>query len=215
MLVRRQAGDTLIEVLLAIAIFSAIVIGAIAIMNQGISSAQNALEINLVRNQIDTQAELLRHLNNAKLTSIGRNTTTNSQEWDQLAGRADPAAQSYDLISVFNCNGVANCRTNSSQVRPCEPASLPDHAFFIDPKSGLVQGKERIEASETFAQIQTGTGAVSSLSNMIWIQAVNGGGDALSLTRYYDFHVRACWDSPGSGGGLMKLGTIVRLYVPR
>ena len=71
----RQRGDTLIEVLFAVSIFSAIVVGTIIIMNQGISSAQNALEINLVRNQIDTQAELLRHLNNAKLTSLGRNTT--------------------------------------------------------------------------------------------------------------------------------------------
>lgn len=83
----RQRGDTLIEVLFAVSIFAAIMVGTIVIMNQGIASAQNALEINLVRNQIDTQAELLRHLNNAKLTSIGRNGTNESAEWDNLVGQ--------------------------------------------------------------------------------------------------------------------------------
>lgn len=213
----KQAGDTLIEVLLAIAIFSAVVIGAIVIMNQGIASAQNALEINLVRNQIDTQAELLRHLNGAKLTSIGRNATAESREWDRLTDlsrQGGQQAQDYGLIGVFDCDGVANCRTNSSEIRPCHPDSLPANAFFIDPKDGAVSGRDRIAPATTFAQVQTGSTMPTSLSNMIWIQGVPGSNDSLGLTHYYDFHVRACWDSPGAGGGLMKLGTIVRLYVP-
>lgn len=251
MLVRlRERGDTLIEVLFAVSIFSAVVVGTIVIMNQGIASAQQALEINLVRNQIDTQAELLRHLNNAKLTALGRNATGDSAEWDGIVAKAGTTAADYGLISVFECTSdIDNCAPDAAgadATRPCEPASLPNNAFFINPKTGamvekndLVGGGSAFRPAVVFSQVQSTekytaqtVGEVTSVvessnpdmvSTMLWIQPVssandpNGGtlgGSALTLTKYYDFHIRACWDSPASGGGLMKLGTIVRLYVP-
>lgn len=202
MLKRHQTGDTLIEVLFAVSIFSAVVVGTILIMNQGISSAQNALEINLVRNQIDTQAELLRHLNNAKLTSIGRNATTESAEWDKAVHAPSVEADAYDNIKTYE---------------ECIPANLPNNAFFIDPKTGTIQTSSRITNTVTFAQVQTG--GTQPISNMLWIQPVSSSNDnsdtSLTLTQYYDFHIRACWDAPGARGGVMKLGTIVRLYVPK
>lgn len=241
----REQGDTLIEVLFAVSIFSAVVVGTIVIMNQGIASAQQALEINLVRNQIDTQAELLRHLNNAKLTAIGRNATSDSAEWDRIVAKANPTATDYNLIRVFECaSDDENCAadaTGADATRPCEPASLPNNAFFINPKTGLmvekddlVGGGSAFRPSVVFSQIQSTEKYVSEtigettsivessnpemVSTMLWIQPVSSQNDtsdsSLTLTRYYDFHVRACWDSPTSGGGLMKLGTIVRLYVP-
>lgn len=217
----RQRGDTLIEVLFAVSIFAAVMVGTIVIMNQGISSAQNALEINLVRNQIDTQAELLRHLNNAKLTSIGRNGTNESAEWDNLVGQGtssgnasyqpSPEVDPYDQIETF---------------ADCKPSQLPNNAFFLNPKptatsgDNYVQRKNKIVEASVFAQVQPGDTANSlPLANMIWVQPVASTRDSsnalLPLTNYYDFHIRACWDSPGAGGGVMKLGTIVRLYVPR
>lgn len=218
----RQRGDTLIEVLFAVSIFAAIMVGTIVIMNQGIASAQNALEINLVRNQIDTQAELLRHLNNAKLTSIGRNGTNESAEWDNLVGQGSskgnasyqPSAEAdpYDQIESF---------------ADCKPDQLPGNAFFLNPKpsssgdDNYVQRKAKIVEANVFAQVQPGeTASALPVANMLWIQPVASTRDSssntlLPLTDYYDFHIRACWDSPGAGGGVMKLGTIVRLYVPK
>lgn len=207
---RRQRGDTLIEVLFAVSIFSAVAVGTIVIMNQGIASAQNALEINLVRNQIDTQAELLRHLNNAKLTAIGRNSTDDSAEWDKAVGRGSESgnaahqpsqeADEYDAIRTFE---------------ECTPDNLPTNAFFVDPTNGQIS--RNFTGAATFSQIQTPEGLPAE-SNMLWVQPVSSDLDTsrsrLTLTKYYDFHIRACWDSPGAGGGVMKLGTIVRLYVP-
>lgn len=200
---RNQQGDTLIEVLFAIAIFSAVAVGSVVIMNQGIASAQTSLEINLVRNQIDTQAELLRHMNDAKLTSIGRHGSFFTQRWDDAVRYAvNGGAQDYDAISSFD---------------DCKPEKLPAHAFFVDPKSGQI-----VEAStttynqpSTFAQIQlSDTPGVASVSDMIWIQAVTPATDTtLENTKSYDFHIRACWQSPGDSN-VMKLGTIVRLYAP-
>lgn len=217
----RQRGDTLIEVLFAVSIFAAVMVGTIVIMNQGIASAQNALEINLVRNQIDTQAELLRHLNNAKLTSIGRDGTNESAEWDKLVGQGastgntsyqpSTEADPYDQIGSF---------------ADCQPDQLPNNAFFLNPKptggsgDNYVQRKDKIVEANVFAQVQPGDDSNDlPVANMLWIQPVASTRDSsntlLPLTNYYDFHIRACWDSPGAGGGVMKLGTIVRLYVPK
>ncbi len=205
MLKRPQSGDTLIEVLLAVAIFSVIVLSTMGIMSQGISQAQASLETTLVRNQIDTQAELLRHLNAAKLTSIGRNANDFSVQWDAAIAQVKPQASNYDEISAFE---------------DCTPDRLSG-AFYIHPETGRVI-TTNFEPVETFAQVYVDraldatTGEPLSRSQMLWVEAVRvmDNDDVLDLTNEYDFHIRACWDSPASKG-LMKIGTIVRLYVPK
>lgn len=208
-----ERGDTLIEVMLAFSILSAVIVGTFIIMNQGIATAQNSLEINLVRNQVDTQAELLRHLNNGKLTSIGRASNEVANQWDQAVVGAAPGiegAQDYDYIDT---------------IEKCTPSELPNRVFFIDPRTGKVIRKSdaasgvKFRDSVTFAQIQEDPSLGESVSNMLWVEAVQspspGIGNRLHLTRYYDFHIRACWEGSGPDTGLLKLGTIVRLYVPR
>lgn len=56
----KSSGDTIIEVILAVAVFSMVAVGAITVMNNGISVSQRSLETSLVRQQIDAQAEMLR-----------------------------------------------------------------------------------------------------------------------------------------------------------
>lgn len=53
-------GDTIIEVLLAVTLFSVIAVSSMSLMNKGVSIAQQSLETTLVRQQIDGQAEMLR-----------------------------------------------------------------------------------------------------------------------------------------------------------
>lgn len=214
----RERGDTLIEVLFAVSIFSAVAVGTIVIMNQGIASAQQALEINLVRNQIDTQAELLRHLNNAKLTSLGRNDTDESKEWDKAVGQG--AGGSYQPSATAASYGAI------AKFEDCKPGSLPVNAFFVNPATGKVIRQADVPGNafretQTFAQVQALPGATPPtqyISNMLWVEPVSSTRDTSTYTLdragYYDFHIRACWESPGAGGGVMKLGTIVRLYVP-
>src|SRR5690606_13346477 len=62
---QRQRGDTIIEVMFAIVIFSFITISSLAIMNQGIATGEKALEITLVRQQVNAQAEALRYVHDA------------------------------------------------------------------------------------------------------------------------------------------------------
>lgn len=219
---RFSQGDTLIEVLLAITIFSAAAVGAIYIMNRGISTEQQSLEITQVRNQINNQAELLRHLNNLAITASGRVTASGGSatledssvaaQWYKAIGRSTEGAPSFDTIqSLDDCH-------------PSKIASNTTKPFFINTKTGQVVpinegGYEAIfKPTEIYAQVRGADDSTDAQwSEMVWIYAVNTGPTAAGRPslkgNFYDFHIRACWESP-EGGKAQKLGTIVRLYAP-
>lgn len=140
---------------------------------------------------------------------LGRNQTDDSIQWDNAVAHASPQAWDYDAISSFE---------------QCTPGNhdFPSSAFFINPETGKVEmGQGNFVQPSTFSQIipasVTGT---TTKSAMLWVQAVQNNtataqnSAQLKNTRFYDFHIRACWDSAGANAPVMKLGTIVRLYVP-
>ncbi len=55
-----KRGDTMIEVMLSITIFSVIAVLSVNLMNNGLNTAQSTLEYEMARNEIDAQAEALR-----------------------------------------------------------------------------------------------------------------------------------------------------------
>lgn len=235
----RRAGDTLIEVLFSITVFSAVAIGAAAIMTQGMAVAQNSLEINLVRNAIDSQAELLRYLQNAKLTTIGRGTAGTTSDdtdimrlasiWDNIVGNGAADSLIVDGAADFNkLETFEQCRFDASLAdQPLvrrQPADL-SKIFYLDTRDASIvkfgDDPSRFKGSEIYAQIRQPSevdlaAGAQSWSEMVWIQAVQSSGvDRLSETVAYDFHIRACWEASGPNLDMLKLGTIVRLYVPR
>src|SRR5674476_81397 len=86
-------GDTLVEVLFATAVFSLVAVGCLSIMNQGAATAQRALEITLVRNEIDAQAETLRFLNASYIQAYQSGITsypnTPADEWHSIKAMAN------------------------------------------------------------------------------------------------------------------------------
>ena len=252
---RSRRGDTIIEVLLAISIFSLVSLGAIFVMNRGIATTQESLEVNLVRNQIDSQAELLRHFNAAYLVSAGRTGITDEEIKKADNDGKGPAAQ-WITIQGLAATQADTFTENIPDESACRPGSLgggaaaipafnkaantPGVAFFIDPTTGLVRSNPVADFRTPGLQAKISLKDPSmphdptsnpNMSSMLWIQAVRvapvGGGadiegrDKLkstvpgrSLSDFYDFHIRACWSSP-RGNGVMTLGTIVRLYVPK
>lgn len=60
-----KRGDTFIEVMFAIAVFSLVAVISIAMMNAGIASGERSLELVTARNEINAQAEALRFVHNA------------------------------------------------------------------------------------------------------------------------------------------------------
>ncbi len=205
---RYSRGDTLIEVLFAITIFSLVAVGGISIMNQGTATSQRALEITLVRQQIDAQAEALRFLNSSYVSSYQSGVTypanTPPGQWQLMEN---------DIIA----NGAANASEFGVGVSSC-PA-LPQGSFIINAKNAtyVSPSEGKIDVAQTFSQLRyDGTDQLVSAEG-IWVEAVRSPvilGNNQSNTGYIDFHIRACWDSPGQSVPV-TIGTIVRLYEPR
>ena len=77
-----KRGDTIIEVTIAISVFSLVSILSIQLMDRDIAIIQGALEIEMARNEIDAQAEALRYIQNAYLSE--RELATGKREYQAL-----------------------------------------------------------------------------------------------------------------------------------
>lgn len=195
-----ERGDTLIEVIFAVTIFALVAVSSLSIMNQGVATAERALEITLVRQQMDAQAEALRYLHDTQLVAAPSATS----DWtDLVATYGQSSASSYGSLNGGKCtipNGsgykafILNART--AQVSQSAPTTTPPTGYSLPPYPQVIYNAD--------SSIQKAYG--------LWVEAVPS--SPLTLTRFVDFHIRACWDGPGSPVP-MTLGTIVRLYDPR
>lgn len=189
-----QRGDTLVEVLFAVTIFSFVAVGGMAIMNQGTSSAQRSLELTLVREEIDSQAETLRFIHDSYIAAYPNVTTGPGLQW----------------ISIVNTKAVSQ----ASAFGNCTP---PSSAFVVNTKTAVLEGSAKMTNDvATYSRLRFASPTSTSLTMAegIWIEADRSGVVSGAPTGYIDFHIRACWSSVGQQQP-MTLGTIVRLYEPR
>lgn len=185
---RSSRGDTIIEVLLAITVFSLVSIATMTIMNQGTNAAQRALEITHVRQEIDAQAEALRAAQQA--AAIGSSTA-----WDQIAQHGNTGEYNNDTTCPRSLGDVSG--TFIMDARTAQPYTAN---WLEDINSST---------SPPYAQVLYDTGSPKSYG--IWIErAFTEGGNLPDL---YTFTVNACWQGAGLDHPL-KLETVVRLYDP-
>lgn len=193
-------GDTLIEVLFAIMVFSLVAVSSMSIMNQGTATAQTALEITLVRQGIDAQAETLRFLHASYIasdkTSVPAVPPIPADQWSGISAQAS----SFTSVSAFGT---------------CSP---PSNSFILNNRTAEfvkpIRGNAPIDAI-TFSQVVYEANIFKEAQG-IWIEAIKvtfPPGTNQDKVGYIDFHIRACWDSPGRSVPV-TLGTIVRLYEP-
>jgi type II secretory pathway pseudopilin PulG len=209
MLIRRlkMTGDTLIEVLFAVSVFSLVAVSGLAVMNQGSSSSERALEITLVREQMDGQAKTLRFLNSSYVAAFRAGTTyassTAAYQWAQMSAYIS----AYPILNLTTLGG-SSC-----------PTSYLKGSFILNTQEGTFIDPSKnagvLIPAKTFSQVNYTSSAVSS-SEGIWIEAIRSSSSAANQSNigYIDFHILSCWDSPGQAVPV-TLGTIVRLYEPR
>ena len=204
--VRLERGDTLIEVLFAFTILSLVVVGAMAIMNQGTNASQRALETTVVRQEIDSQATTLRFLHGAYVSAY---RTDGAYPEDTPAGQWKLMADSLTATSASAFDG-------GSAVCPSPP---PGSFILNGAQAKYISGNSVILTPATaYAQVNYDDSSGELLqSEGIWIEGIRSAqsGDANAQNaRFIDFHIRGCWNNPGQGPA-MTIGTIVRLYEPR
>ena len=65
---KSRRGDTIIEVTIALAVFTIIAVISMGLMDRNLSAIQSTLELNMARNEIDAQAEAIRFIHNSFLS---------------------------------------------------------------------------------------------------------------------------------------------------
>jgi type II secretory pathway pseudopilin PulG len=212
----RERGDTLIEVLFAVSVFSFVVVGALTIMNQGTAASQRAVEITLVRQQIDAQAETLRFMHDSYVAVYQPGTDFNLTDRDSSGGlKTSPAEEWYKLRQYIRQVNLSNDDYDNGSC----PVSPLTGSFVVDSRNvRFISTPDSLQpAGTSFAQVAYGADGSFTAAQGLWIRAISSGtsGDpSQSNVGYIDFHIRGCWDSSGLPVPL-TLGTIVRLYEPR
>lgn len=190
MSLNRSRGDTLIEVLLAVTIFSMVSVVSVAAMNRSSATAERALEITLVKQQIDSQAEELR-----------------------AAQQAAPSAPN-PATSPWASIKAANDITTPTVIDDTCP-NPPSGSFYMIPTGSAGGGfPERTNFTTRFVNMSSPTAppyaqVAVDRSYGIWVEK-----DTTTTSGFrnvYTFTVRACWYSVGLNAP-MQLDTTVRLY---
>lgn len=193
-----QRGDTLVEVMVSIAVLGLIVVGSMAIMNKSSGDMLNAVERTEVRTSINSQTEMLNFLRNefmnASQGAVGANPTL-AQLWTDMKLLAQD--------SSVDVSGPCRDFPNGSRT----PGSTRPGSFYLtlDAATG-VKLSEYTKASG--ASEGTNFDGRAIVGNGLWIDAVKSPSGGVEYT---DFYVKACW-APVGGGIVSQSSTIVRLY---
>ncbi|PID32563.1 hypothetical protein CR956_01815 [Candidatus Saccharibacteria bacterium] len=189
-MLRRQRGDTIVEVAVAFAIFGMLIVVVSIMMSRGMSVAQESLETTLVSEQLDNQSEML---------TFVRDT--------------DPSLWS-DIKSSANSNPPITV----SQIMSSDCDNPPSGSFFLTTEA--VGGKEVIKkkqaASPDYSKPFTYSQVESGRSQGIWVEVrrAEGSSDVGMTDKVdaYDMYIRSCWYPPGAEDKPKTVGTVVRLY---
>jgi type II secretory pathway pseudopilin PulG len=234
-----KKGDTLIEVTLAVGIFSLVAIAVVAVVNSSTSGAQSSLETTLARAEIDSQAEALRFIQASYVNSGTANkaTATNKYKtlWQNITSRAaEPTArldynpsscqELYDVSSASilkqNSTFIINPRKlGSDDVDSIVLPAIANSALF-----NIASTYPRIiyEGSTTGDLLSEGNNIITRIEGL-YIMAVKGpetmvvpeGGNTAAKTAsaYFDFYIRSCWYAPGANTP-STISTVIRLHNP-
>jgi hypothetical protein len=197
-MLKKQQGDTIVEVLFATATAALLIVVTLVIMNRNLAQIQIGVETTFVRQAIDSQAEVLSYMRD-QYNDNPSATTGIPKLWKDMVSGAYTQTQATPF-------GVCQPGDNGS-----ETGEAAGKAFFIKPNptteaEGGAVDINNIALSNSLALSQT----YAQPGQGLWIESVNPNFGA-STIRYVDFHIRACWDPPFNGPKA-TLGTIVRLY---
>ncbi len=238
-----KSGDTLIEVTLAIGIFSLIAVAVVSVVSSSTSSAQVALEFTLTREEVDAQAEALRFIQssyvNSKVYSEDAENSDYTDIWHTITAHAKAKGSVTDDILKFHpstCDEIYAENNLSNQgafiINTRKLSSLDTKEVVLYAKDTKV-----FYPSTTYPHLIFGMSAdddpllegdmdsdnsltraegvhVIAIKDPDSTYIVDGDDQHVNkVAAYYDFYIRACWYGPGAERPT-TLSTVIRLYDP-
>lgn len=183
-MMRREGGDTLIEVLLGIAILSVVIVSTVTLMSFGTGQSQTALEHSQVRAELKGQASMLEYLR------------------DQYIATDHSASGPSGVWKTILASYVTNLAAGVPEPSETDTCAKSNHKFYLS------QGVVNPLATPA---ISTAIGIATTYAKPgqgVWVDAYRPGG---VTPVYIDFIVKACWNSLSSKVDQQE-ATIVRLY---
>ena len=222
-----RRGDTIIELLFALSIFSLVAILSITVMNLGVSIAEANLELNMARNEVDAQAEAIRFIQNSYLVERELATKPYEPLWSKIEEIANKNTEviALDSISSSSCEQFFDTYKSKGFVvntRTINPEKVGDTIKTGDAISAATLGARLIYNSDEQALNQdTGTGLTRSEGIIVIpVKSRDHKDDGSTYNpinntnpQFYDFHIYTCWNSPQNNRPTTT-GTILRLYNP-
>lgn len=223
-----KSGDTIIEVIFAITIFCLVAVLSVGMMNEGLRNSESALEITVVRNEINAQAETLRYIHSNYVAEKGREEIGKySKIWEKIVNKAIDGDEvpEYPIASCVNDNFVNDDDTDEITNRN----KFIINARTLDADKTVITTSSRFTAAPVFSRLVYTDS--SSSSEEVTANSINDNQSATILARaegiwdivaagptksnpeYYDFYIRSCWYTPGSTTPT-TIGTVIRLSNP-
>ncbi len=129
-----KPGDTIIEVALSVAVFAAVALFSVNMMNSGLNKIQRTLETTMARTAIDSQTEALRFIHNNYLAerNFADSTAQFQRIWEQLkeASRNPRDIKDGDVVNSFDVNSYTSC----DQIYSSQGQIQQYKAFVINPR---------------------------------------------------------------------------------
>ena len=230
---KTRRGDTIIEILFALSIFSLVAILSVTVRNIGVSIAEANLELNMARNEVDAQAEAIRFIQNSYLVERELVDKPYEDLWEKIREVADKNDDTYPVPSLSDIN---SCETflkenithgfivNTRKIAPESPKdtiktnlndNFEDEANnYIFPATlgaRLIYNTEKKEGGEDSALNEDNGSDLVRSEGIIVIPIKST--DSKKTPQFYDFHIYTCWISPQNSRPTTT-GTILRLYNP-
>lgn len=233
-----KKGDTLIEVTLAVGIFSMIAIAIVAVMSNGVANAQTALESTLTREEIDSQAEALRFIHSSYIANVNNTDNRYRALWDAIVNNAIDLEGAEGSISDQLLLQYSPTRCEDLYDQDTE-SSIGNSVFIIntrnlgnDNNNDIIitrnsDNNSLFRPASTYPRLvyQNSDGRLvgdeeSSLFSAegIYILAVKDNnttsfGGVENESAFYDFYIRTCWYGHKTSDA-STISTVIRLYNP-
>ena len=239
-----KKGDTLVEVALAIGIFSMVAIAVVSVVNSSTSSAQSALEVTITREEIDAQAEALRFIHDSYSTGDDTGSTSSLSSntaygniWNKIISLAKTDASSLLEYQPSTCEElyadegkwlkergafIINTRNlASSNVNDIIYTAKDNSELFSPAVTYPRVLHNTADKKDTSSLIEQGDGSNFYGAEGIFIipykrtkSAVRVENGKPNRIDFYEFYIRTCWFGPGADRPT-TISTVVRLYDPK
>ncbi len=237
-----RKGDTLIEVTLAVGIFSMVAVAIVAVMSSGTSGAQTSLETTLAREEIDAEAEALRFIQSAYISDKNSDDKRFPDLWEKITKNAvelKGTDEEENLLQYApsSCSELYNDTTGEIKNYNAFIIDYRNLGTFTNANSVYISARDnssKFSPAQTYPRLVYTTSsnkredqseiiADASTFNKfyraegIYIIAVKDSSTTniggTKTAAFYDFYIRTCWYGSNANEP-STISTVIRLYDP-